>query len=465
MAKDNTVPSWQDVAKATLHTKIAENDPVQALRHHFGFIADEPQAQALQTIEDFKMTAIKGGNATGKTTLAAVYALEWYRRYDDAIVVVTSEVSRQVKYRLFGEIRKYALNYLSTIEGQKSTWEVAPKAPIIQDTNDTNHMIIGFTAETDVAAESWHSPHLLLWVDEARGLKEEIWRSLISFHPKKVICTGIPGVPRGRFYKMFQNPTWGHVTIDARESKWADQDIIKEVYGHLSENDPEFKIRVKGEFAEWVENPWFRWKDPERTEGFSQEPLKDAFNKYNIPMTEPWVISWDPAKAKDYSAIIEMRGHYVMDNIINEQEDYSELVKYIIKRSKDINLHTVIVDHGSGGSGPAICDWLEAEHIPVTRCNFGVEKVKLYSDLRYAFELNQLRLPEHDELRQQLLTIQETRSGHEQRIKINAPDGSHDDLADSLAMAYSVVNNFTHGQGYNFASTRSGRRPTRHTNF
>jgi len=447
MPKQPGLPTWREVAKQKLHTKIAENDPVQALEHHFGFICDEPQVEALRTIEKYKMTAIKGGNATGKTTLAAAYCDEWFRRYDDSIVVVTAEVSRQVRYRLFGEIRKYAYNYMETVEGRNSGWDIAPKAPMISS-QDTNHMIIGFTAETDVAAESWHSPHLLLWIDEARGLKEEIWRSLISFHPKKVICTGIPGVPRGRFYKMFQNPTWGHVTIDARKSKWADQDIIKEVYGDLPESDPEYQIRVIGNFAEWVENPWFRWRDPDRPQGYSNDPLESAVNRSGFPESTPKVISWDPAKYKDFSAIIEYRGGYVMDNIINVQEDYSDLVKYVVKRHKEVTLDTVIVDEGSGGS----------ELVPVTRCKFGPTKVKLYTDLRNAFELNQIRIPKHDELLHQLKTLQEGRTA-EERIKIHAPDGSHDDLADSLAMGWAAISDHNYGEGYRFASTRGGRRP------
>jgi len=166
------------------------------------------QAEIIQACFKYKVVAVKSCNAAGKSDLASDVALAFLTLKPGSIVITTAPTWRQVKDVLWRYIRdKYA------------------KAPIKLSDKQCNQVgldlaedwfAVGLSTKDAEKFFGYHADDILVIVDEASGVEEEIYIGVDAVTPNvnaHVLMIGNPTNPEGRFYKAFQDPLVKKFTI------------------------------------------------------------------------------------------------------------------------------------------------------------------------------------------------------------------------------------------------------------
>jgi len=176
--------------------------------HHVEFVQDvlgrsqwSKQAEITADVFKYPVVAVKSCNAAGKSDLASDVALTFLMCKPNSIVITTAPTWRQVKDVIWRYIRtKHA------------------KAPIKLSAAQCNQVgldlneewfAVGLSTKDAEKFFGYHADDILVIVDEASGVEEEIWTGVDAVTPNlnaHVLAIGNPTNPDGRFYKMFQDP-------------------------------------------------------------------------------------------------------------------------------------------------------------------------------------------------------------------------------------------------------------------
>lgn len=175
---------------------------------HVEFVRDvlgrEPWSKQAEIIEDvfnYPIVSVKSCNAAGKSDLASDVALTFLMCKPNSIVITTAPTWRQVKDVIWRYIRtKHA------------------KAPVKLSTAQCNQVgldlseewfAVGLSTKDAEKFFGYHADDILVIVDEASGVEEEIYTGVDAVTPNlnaHVLMIGNPTNPDGRFYKSFQDP-------------------------------------------------------------------------------------------------------------------------------------------------------------------------------------------------------------------------------------------------------------------
>lgn len=166
------------------------------------------QAEIISDVFNYPVVAVKSCNAAGKSDLASDVALAFLFCKPNSIVITTAPTWRQVKDVIWRYIRtKHA------------------KAPVKLSNAQCNQVgldlseewfAVGLSTKDAEKFFGYHADDILVIVDEASGVEEEIWTGVDAVTPNlnaHVLAIGNPTNPDGRFYKMFQDPLVKQHTI------------------------------------------------------------------------------------------------------------------------------------------------------------------------------------------------------------------------------------------------------------
>jgi phage terminase large subunit len=159
------------------------------------------QSEIIADVFAYPIVAVKSCNAAGKSDLASDVALTFLMCKPNSIVITTAPTWRQVKDVIWRYIRtKHA------------------KAPIKLSDKQCNQVgldlseewfAIGLSTRDAEKFFGYHADDILVIVDEASGVEEEIYIGVDAVTPNlnaHVLMIGNPTNPEGRFYKAFQDP-------------------------------------------------------------------------------------------------------------------------------------------------------------------------------------------------------------------------------------------------------------------
>lgn len=159
------------------------------------------QAEIISDVFKYKVVTVASCNAAGKSDLASDVVLAFLNLKPSSIVITTAPTWRQVKDVLWRYIRdKYA------------------KAPIRLSDKQCNQVgldlaedwyAVGLSTKDAEKFFGYHADDILVVVDEASGVEEEIYIGVDAVTPNinaHVLLIGNPTNPDGRFFKSFQDP-------------------------------------------------------------------------------------------------------------------------------------------------------------------------------------------------------------------------------------------------------------------
>ena len=141
--------------------------------------------------------SLKACNESGKTSHVIAPAILYALEMRNSIVVSTSATFRQITKQLIPYLKQYSGNYPS--------WEFLDNS--IKINGETRY--IGFATTEDAKFQGYHEKPdnpLLIIVDEAAGVKDDIFQSIGRCNPTWLLVAGSPLSPEGVFYSIETEP-------------------------------------------------------------------------------------------------------------------------------------------------------------------------------------------------------------------------------------------------------------------
>ena len=243
---------------SNFQTKIA-NDPIWFAENILGRTLWEKEKEIMLSVRDNYETAVRSCNASGKTFTSSGIVHWWLLSYSDAIVITTAPTGRQVREVLWREIRQACAGK-----------DLYPPEAVLQTQINLGSKWFALGLSTDEADkfQGYHSPHLLVVVDEASGVNEETFQAIDGLKPTKILLLGNPLRHTGRFAKSFKSLYVNKIHISAFDTPNVKADKIlvpglitkediqriKERYG---EDSDVYRVRVLGEFPQAEEDSLF----------------------------------------------------------------------------------------------------------------------------------------------------------------------------------------------------------------
>ena len=241
------LPTKEEIKK--FQEKI-RNNPVFFVEEVLGNPLWDKQKEILEAIRDNHEVAVRSCHASGKSYVAGRIVHWWLNSWKDSVVITTAPTFRQVKEVLWREIK-------GSIRGKK----IYPEKAVLDTSINISDQwfALGLSTDRPDQFQGFHSPHLMVLIDEASGIQPEIEEAIDGLTPEKIVRIGQPLSTVGRFADSFRFPNVKKLQISAFDTPnikegrvvipglITSQDVegFKTRYG---EDSNVYKVRVKGEF-------------------------------------------------------------------------------------------------------------------------------------------------------------------------------------------------------------------------
>jgi phage terminase large subunit len=184
-------------------------DPVHFASDVLGSVLWRRQRDIMRAVATKALVAVKACHASGKTYLAARFALWWLMRYPEGKVINTAPGWRQVRL-MWDEIRLAA--------SQSRIAFPDPSATELR-ISDANY-IQGISTNEAVKFQGIHGRQILIIADEAPGIRADIWDAIEGVRAGgdvHVLMLGNPVIPSGYYFNAFGRgrTIWTTFTISA----------------------------------------------------------------------------------------------------------------------------------------------------------------------------------------------------------------------------------------------------------
>ncbi len=244
---------------ATLARTLIEHcrrDPVFFCREVLGVEPWQRQAEVLAALRDAPRVAVRSGHGTGKTFTAACAALWFLYAFHPAKVVTTAPTQALVRNVLWNEIRRLHAGARLPVGGRalEEAIKLGPDA-----------FALGLSTDEAERFQGFHAEHLLVILDEAPGVRPEVWEAaetLLTTRGSRLLAIGNPTRPSGPFYAAFAPGSawrtvriscWDSPNLDGDAARWpalVTRDWIETHRRAWGETSPLYRARVLGEFPD-----------------------------------------------------------------------------------------------------------------------------------------------------------------------------------------------------------------------
>lgn len=197
----------QNGTAQALQKRIRE-DPVFFCRHVLGIRPWRRQREVLRALRDHERVAVRSGHGTGKSFIAAAATLWFLYAYYPAKVITTAPTWNQVRQILWSEIRRLHAASRVPLGGR-----VLEERIRLGD----DAFAVGISTDEAERFQGFHAESVLVILDEAPGVREEIWeaaQTLLTGRTGRLLAIGNPTRPVGSFYEAFgAGSAWAQVRI------------------------------------------------------------------------------------------------------------------------------------------------------------------------------------------------------------------------------------------------------------
>ena len=259
--------------------------PVGFAHEALGVQLWDKQQEVLNAVRDYRRVAVKAGNGLGKGFTAAVSVLWFLCTHHPAIVLTTAPTARQVRHVLWREIRRLHRGAHQPIGGHmlQTRYEAAE-----------DRFALGLSTDEVDQFQGFHSPNMLIVVDEAEGVTEEIYEAIdavMTAGSSKLLLIGNPTSITGTFRRAFHEDRrlYHNITISALDSPNVKEqhvvipgltthEWVAERLAIWGQDSPMYHARVLGDFSDRAENslisldPHRRSHHPRRQPSAFQSP-------------------------------------------------------------------------------------------------------------------------------------------------------------------------------------------------
>ena len=421
------------------------NDPVLFVEEMLGAQPFDYQAEFLRALLDERKMSVKSGHGTGKSTTAS-WAMLWFMllRYP-CKVVVTAPTSSQLFDAMFAELKRWInelpkeLQQLLNVKSDRVELVSAPAEAFISCRTAR--------AETPEALAGVHSDNVLLIIDEASGVPEQVYEAAagsMSGHNATTLMLSNPTRSSGTFFESHNRManSWWTRTWSCKDSPLVSHEFVDEMELRYGPESNAYRVRVLGEFPLSDDNTIIPYH------------LVEAAQNRDVVVSEDATVVWglDVARfGSDATALCKRQGPIVTELRSWRGLDLMQTTGRIVAEYEALapskRPAEILVD--SIGVGSGVVDRLQELGLPVRGVNvaespsMGDTYMNLRSELWFKckawLEDRSCKLPKDDQLIAELTAIRYsfTSSGKmkaESKDEMRKRGLGSPDLADALCL-------------------------------
>jgi len=421
------------------------NDPVLFVEEMLGAQPFDYQAEFLRALLDERKMSVKSGHGTGKSTTAS-WAMLWFMllRYP-CKVVVTAPTSSQLFDAMFAELKRWInelpkeLQQLLNVKSDRVELVSAPAEAFISCRTAR--------AETPEALAGVHSDNVLLIIDEASGVPEQVYEAAagsMSGHNATTLMLSNPTRSSGTFFESHNRMahSWWTRTWSCKDSPLVSHEFVDEMELRYGPESNAYRVRVLGEFPLSDDNTIIPYH------------LVEAAQNRDVVVSDEATVVWglDVARfGSDATALCKRQGPIVTELRSWRGLDLMQTTGRIVAEYEALapskRPAEILVD--SIGVGSGVVDRLQELGVPVRGVNvaespsMGDTYMNLRSELWFKckawLEDRSCKLPKDDQLIAELTAIRYsfTSSGKmkaESKDEMRKRGLGSPDLADALCL-------------------------------
>jgi len=444
------------------------DDPARFVREMLGAEPFDYQEEFLQALaKNERKMSVKSGHGTGKSTTAS-WAMLWFLllRYP-VKVVVTAPTSSQLFDAMFAELKRWInelpkeLQALLNVKSDRVELVSAPAEAFVSCRTAR--------AETPEALAGVHSDHVLLIVDEASGVPEQVFEAAagsMSGHNATTLMLSNPTRSSGTFFESHNRMkgSWWTRTWSCIDSPLVSDEFVKEMEMRYGDTSNAFRVRVLGDFPLSDDNTIIPFH------------LVESAQHRDITVSEDTSFVWglDVSRfGSDATALCKRQGPVVTELRSWRGLDLMQTTGRVVAEYEALSPSKrpteILVD--SIGMGSGVVDRLRELDLPVRGINvaespsMGDTYMNLRSELWFKckawLEDRSCKLPKDDQLQAELTSIRYsfTSSGKmkaESKDEMRRRGLGSPDLADALCLT--MASDAATAQAGSFKSLRGELR-------
>lgn len=325
------------------------------------------QIQMLTAVAHNNKVSTRSGRGVGKTSTLAFLIIWFLCTRPNAKVVATAPTFKQLNGVLWPEVAKWIKNSLV-----KDLFTITSKRIYLNE-SPNSWFADAITAREPEDVQGYHGDHLMIVLDEASGIADEIYDTIqgsLTQHDNKIVLTGNPTRTSGFFYDSHNKfrASWRTFKFSCLDSPLPKEDMVNEYREKYGENHTLYKVHILGEFPSGSPESLIPLEHVLRATEREVRPEGDI------------QIGVDVAHfGDDLTCIAWRHGYKVYDLITKGETSIPEvtgmvlnLVKEIRKSTKSDSCIRVCVDATGVGAGVADELALDRENnLEVVPVNFG----------------------------------------------------------------------------------------------
>ena len=412
------------------------------------------QTEMMRLAAKERRLSVVGCNGSGKDWTLARLILWWVETRPRAKVVVIAPTQRQIERILWPEIASAVAQASVELSGKltQSRYEISPDRFAIAFSTNKPENILGF-----------HSPELMLIVDEAHAVEESHFDAARRLNAKKTILAGNAFSTSGEFYDSHHGKSDYYKTLRIPASETPnlidgatpipgliDADDIADRKRDWGADHPKFIAAVNAEFPDSLDDSLIGRAAVDDAMSESA-PSGDGAPSAEEDEREPVYIGVDVARfGEDKSVLIARRGQRVIaTKSLGREMDTMRVAGEATMMARDLNAEAIFVDENGVGGG--VCDRLKETGAPVYGVQFGRRaphptrfanlRSEIFWELRRLMNDRLIALPNDETLAAQLLSLRYDVSSSGQ-VKLESKRETRKrgipspDRADALALAF-----------------------------
>jgi hypothetical protein len=322
------------------------------------------------------------------------------------------------------------------------------------------------SAERPEALAGVHSENVLLIVDEASAVPEQVFEAAagsMSGHSATTILISNPTRNSGLFYKTHHElaSDWFRMHVSCLDNPLVSSDFVRQIEVTYGRDSNAFRIRVLGDFAAADSDTLI-----------SAELVDGAMSRDVVTGDDPMVYGLDVARfGSDRTALCKRRGNVVVEVRHWGGLDLMQTVGMIVNEAKLDNPEEICVDTIGLGSG--VADRLREQGYNVRDVNVAESSAmnpnanklrdELWMSVKDWLATRAVKLPNDVTLRHELVAPRYnfTSSG---KVVVESKDSMKKrgmrspDLADALCLTFASNAALVGGRGTSWVSGKSLRR-------
>jgi phage terminase large subunit len=241
---------------------------------------DRTQRVILESVRDHDKTAVMSGRGVGKTAAAAMLTHWWLGTHQPGLVITSAGTWSHVEDKLWPEINSWGRRWI-----MRDLFEYQVMG-MYSNIEPETWRAIASVSDKPQNVEGGHNPNLLLLIDEAKAMPDEIYAALIaslsgdrSVGSQKVVVLSTPPTEDVGWYAAACGSTdWNTIHISGLDSERVSKEFVETIRKTFGEESNEYKAYVLGVIPGGVTGQLIRklWIEHAQSLGPNEDDLRPA---------------------------------------------------------------------------------------------------------------------------------------------------------------------------------------------